>query len=130
MNITKLLSTAFQLYASERLEHELKQSLFMQDRDARFFRTDAVIQLSIEYGKARARSIFSSAFGRAAIEYMMLGDWKEARAYADLLQFHGEGEEVRSRYAPVWETFVTMVHSLCDEAERIERGEPYNRSKN
>ncbi|HEY8097440.1 MAG TPA: hypothetical protein VIE65_15280 [Methylobacter sp.] len=113
-----------------RLEEDIKQSLCMQDMPARRFRIDAVIRLSVEYFEAQNRCIFSSIFGRQCIEYVMLGNWKEARITAGYLRFLEESQELRDQYAENWEVFVAMVDSICDEAKRIEAGGDHHRRGN
>jgi hypothetical protein len=131
MSLPRKVRDALRSSLSSRLESELLQSLFMQDRPARTFRVDAVIQLSVEYAAASGRHIFCSAFGRQAVEYVMLGDWKEARRAAGYLRFEeDEHLSYREELAKNWETFVAMVDSICDEAKRIEAGGEHHRHKN
>jgi hypothetical protein len=128
--IRKLLDRMFKGFVAEQFERDLKGSLFMQDNHARRFRVDMVIGLSVEYQRVSSINIFSSAFGRAAIEYVMLGDWKRAKEYADMLRFNDEDFDGRERYQELWQTFVTMVDSVCDEAKRIEAGAEHHRDRN
>lgn len=130
MSLPRRVRDALRSSLSSRLESELLQSLFMQDMPARRFRVDSVIQLSVEYTAASNRCIFSAAFGRQAIEHIMLGDWERAKEAAGFLRFEMEDEECRKRYAPNWETFIVMIDSICDEAKRIEAGGEHHRRKN
>lgn len=106
----------------EHVEKNLRRSLFLQDRTVRKLRVEAIISLSIEYDKARKQSVFSSAFAHGVIENMIIGDWKEVRALAELLRFNDESDDIRLAYAPIWEMFVGLAMVYADKFEHMENG--------
>lgn len=106
-----------------RREHELRRSWCLQDQPERHARLGAVVALSAELTRIEEVSLFATAFGRKAIEEIIMGDWHAARETARVCRFDGDPEDARARYVPLWSHFVDLVEASCAAAEGRARGE-------
>jgi len=95
----------------------LERSWCLQSPEERKFRLKSIIELSVELARAKEKTIFCAAFAEGVIESIIEGDWDDARQGAQMLKIEGESEEVRMRYAPIWENFVLLTEAFCAQAK-------------
>jgi hypothetical protein len=101
------------LSISEFIQLELAEkfatSFAAQDRDERQRRLDAVVPLSIELGKIREQTNFSTGICEMAIATVIDGDWQGAEDCADILSMDDEDEQIRDRHASTFVTFRAIL---------------------
>lgn len=105
-------------------EHRLKAfmgSWFMAEKDERRKRLALVMELSVELERIREHSIFATGTAVAAIEAVIEGDLAGMKIWAESFSFEEEGEDIRTRYAPLWRSFRETLEAACVIAEARDR---------
>ena len=108
---TNFLGTGLTMREFLRLGHAEKMTAAwcLQPREEQQRRLLAVIQLSIELGRIREITAFSTRLAELAIESVIEGDWKMVEEWADLFTFGAETEALRQRSAPVFAVFRELL---------------------
>jgi len=101
----------FEKILADGAEAAWERSWFNAPRLERQFRMKLVRELSVQLAEIEAYSIQGTAFGESAIEAIILGDYAEAAALADILR--------TVRYPERWACFLAML----DAGLAIKRGE-------
>lgn len=105
----------------------LLRSYYLGSPEEKKARLQAIMELSVELAKVTAVTIQSSAFGKAAIEAIIEGDWKKASEYCGYLTFEeerGTSEDFYRRMNELYEPFRAILMAACAEARRRESGAP------
>lgn len=100
----------------EHFRQRAVQSWHLQGREERNARMQAILELSAELMHIKTINRFATGVGESVIEDIIQGDWKRARQGVQMLRFAKEDEELRAHYAPLWEKFVIITETLCDQA--------------
>lgn len=108
---TNFLGTGLTLREFMRLHdaEKIAASWTLQPPEERKRRRHAIIQLSIELGRIRETTAFSTLLAETAIEAVIEGDWKMVEEWAEHFTFDEEREELRQRYAPVFAVFRELL---------------------
>lgn len=102
-------------------EHQVKKlltSYALAMRPERKARLRAVIELSCELEKIRAKSIFGTANHEQIIEAIIEGDWAEVEKINGWLREPHSLPEHRDEYLTLWETYHAMVMAHVAEAKK------------
>ena len=67
------------------------------------------MQLSIELGKIREQTNFSTGICEMAIAAVIDGDWQSAEDCADILSMDDEDAQIRDRHAAAFVTFRAIL---------------------
>jgi hypothetical protein len=88
---------------------KLAASWTLQPTEERKRRRRTIIQLSIELGRLREVTEFSTGLAELAIEAVIEGDWKMVTEWAEHFTFDEERDELRQRYAPAFAVFRELL---------------------
>lgn len=108
---TNFLGTGLTMREFLQLGHaeKLTASWCLQPREEQRRRLRAVVQLSIELGRIRETTEFSTRLAELAIESVIEGDWKMIEEWADFFTFGDEIEVVRQSSAPIFSVFRELL---------------------
>lgn len=110
-NSKNFLDTGLTMPEFMQLGHaeKLSTSWCIQAPEERRRRLSAIMRLSVELERVRETTGFSTRIAEHAIEAVIEGDWKMVEELADHFTFDSEGEELRQKYAPVFDTFRELL---------------------
>ncbi len=129
--IRRLLEGLAESYADHELEI-IGRSFRMQPREVQKRRLRAIMDLSVErqrlldeHGRCPERpdlpqGMQSSAFMESTIKYLVEGDLKEVRAYADFYLFEGEDKEWAQEWIEVYAKFRAMALAAIVDPEDMQ----------
>lgn len=100
---------------------ELANSFATQDKDERKRRLGFVVKLGAELDRMRSKGLqFGTALAEAAIESVILGDWKMVKDWANDFTFEHEHEQTRQTYAPLYAPFVGLLQEAFESRPKAE----------
>lgn len=104
-------------------EAKIKKSWTLANREERKARLRAVMHLSAELEKIKAKTIQSVGLAETVIEDIIEGEWENVADFLPYFTFEDEPGDMRAVYGPIYEGFLVAAQTACAEHARMVTGE-------